>query len=99
MFPFQYTRRQALYRVVFINVHDTLRDDRTAVQSLVDKVDGAPALFCAVRQRLSLSVEAGEGRQQTWMNIQDPAAKGFDKFTRQHAHVAGEANQIYLSLG
>src|SRR5438045_9625780 len=58
---------------------------------------GAAADSSSVFQRLSLRVESGKSRQQTWMNVEDAATIRINKFRRQHAHVAGQTNQIDLS--
>ena len=45
-------RGQTLNRVVFMNRHFALRDDRPAIQSLINKMDRAAAVPGAVLQRL-----------------------------------------------
>src|SRR5436190_5565504 len=65
----QDARRQTLGRITVTDRHLALRDDGPAVQRLINKMYGAPADLCAMRQGLLLRVETGKRRQQTWMNI------------------------------
>ena len=56
----------------------------------------APAHLDAVLERLPLRVEAGEGRQQRGVDVQDPAGEGADEDGREEAHEAGEADEVDL---
>jgi hypothetical protein len=87
-------RGERLRRVVVCDGHNALRDDGAAVQSLIDEVDGAAAEFDAVLDGLSLRVEAGEGGQQTRMNIKYASAISCDEDGREQAHVTGEADEF-----
>src|ERR1700730_14700684 len=75
---------------------DPLRYYGAAVESLVNKMNGAAAPFDAVFKAMPLRVQPGEARQQARMNIQDAMAKGFNKVRREQSHVASQANEIYL---
>ena len=94
MFFDEDARGERLRRVVVEDGNGALRDDGAAVQSLVNEVDGAAAHFDAVGDGLSLRVEAGEGGEQTRMDVQDAPAKNFDEGGREHAHETGEADEF-----
>ena len=92
MLLFQNPRRQCLNRVIRKHRDFSLRDDWAAIQSLIDKMNGAAAKFRAAVQRLLLRIKSGKRWQQARMNIQNAAAIRCDKFARKDAHVTGEAN-------
>jgi len=71
-----------------------LQNNRAGIEVFVNEVDGAAGELHAVFERLPLRFEAGEGREQGGMNIQDPAWIFGDKKWREQAHVSGEANEV-----
>ena len=72
----QNSRRQTFHCISLVNQDRALRDYRTAIESLVNVVDGAAADLHAMFQRLPLRVQSGKGRQQTWVDVQDALRKG-----------------------
>ena len=50
--------------------------------------------FYAVVERLALRFQAGKGREQGGVDIENPAAKRGDEVGREKAHESGKANQI-----
>ena len=71
-----------------------LQDDDAVVYGLVDEVDGAAGDFRSVVEGLVLGVEAGEGGEQRWMDVEDAVGEGRDEGRRDDAHVAGEADEV-----
>ena len=65
---------------------------------LVDEVDGASRDLGSVVERLLLGVEAGEGRQQRGVDVEDAVGEGAHELGRDEAHVAGQADEIDLVL-
>ena len=57
-------------------------------------MNGAAGYLHAMSQSLILSIQAGEGRKQRWMDIQDTLRKLRNEPTAQKAHVTGQTNQI-----
>src|SRR5438445_10242790 len=65
-------------RVLVIGIehwHSLLNDDGSMIEVLIHKMHGAAADFGAVIQGLPLRVQAGKGRQQRGMNVEDPLRK------------------------
>src|SRR4030095_149006 len=58
--------------IVIQHRHDSLRDNRTTVKRIVDKVDGAAADLCSMRDRLPLSVKTRERREQARVYVEHP---------------------------
>ena len=87
-------RREGLFGVVVADGDDALRDDGAAVEGLVNKVDGAAGKLHAVMERLALRIEAGKGREQARMNVENAPAISFDKERREQPHETGEADEI-----
>ena len=73
-------------------------DDHAMVQMLIDKVDRAAGDLDAVVEGLRLRIEAGKGGQQRGMDIQNAIGKCGDKLRREQAHIAGQADQVYVVL-
>jgi len=61
--------------VGFENSNRSLENDSAVVEVLVDEVDGAAGDLYAVIECLLLGVEAGEGRQQRGMDVEDAVGK------------------------
>ena len=91
-------RREGLFGVVVADGDDALRDDGAAVEGLVNKVDGAAGKLHAVMERLALRIEAGKGREQARMNVENAPAISFDKERREQAHVTCETDKINCAL-
>src|SRR5439155_5330528 len=94
MFFNQNARGQTFNCVALVNRHHTLRNDRSAIERLINKMNRAAGFFGALLERLPLRVEARKRRQQTRMNVQNATAIAVEKLARQHAHVASQTNQI-----
>ena len=76
----------------------SLEDDDAVVQLLIDKMDGAAGDLDAVVEGLLLRVEAGEGREQRGVDVEDAVGEGADEVRREQAHVAGEADELDVML-
>ena len=73
-----------------------LQDDDSVVELLVDEVDGASGYLYSVVEGLLLGVEAGEGGEQRWMDVEDALREGLDELGREQAHVACQAHQVHI---
>jgi len=84
--------------VGFENEDAALQNDCALVEMVIDKVDRATDDFDAVVEGLLLGVEAGEGRKQRRMNVEDAIRKGCDESRREQTHVAGETDEVDIVL-
>jgi len=80
--------------VVVCDGNDGLEDDGASVEIFVDEMDGAAGEFDAIFESLALGLEAGEGREQRRVNVEDAVGEGGDEIGGEKAHVAGEADEI-----
>ena len=83
--------------VVVEHRNRSLKNDRAVVQLVVDKVHGAARHLHAVVEGLLLRVEAGEGRQQRGMDVENAMRKRGHELRRQQPHVAGKTYQIHAA--
>src|SRR5919108_702199 len=74
--------------------NDRLTDDRSAVEL------GANEMHCAAgeadtrRERLPLSMQTAERRQQGRMDVDHPITPGLDKTLLQHPHETSKADEL-----
>jgi len=76
MFLFQDALGKGVLVVGIEDRNGGLQDDGACVEIFVDEMDGAAGEFHAVVERLLLGFEAGEGREERGMNIEDALGKG-----------------------
>lgn len=76
----------------------SLEDDDAMVELFVDKVDCAAGDFCTVGEGLPLGVQAWEGGQERWMDVEDAIWEGLDEVGGEQAHVAGEEDEVDAGL-
>src|SRR2546427_1306186 len=80
---------------IFVEDGDSgLQNDRAGVEIFVDEMHGAAGEFDAIFEGLALRFEAGEGREQRRVDVQDAVWIFGDEKRRQQAHVTGKANEI-----
>jgi len=79
--------------------HRSLHDDRAAVDALVDEVHRAARHLRAVRERLLLRMEAGEGRQQAGVDVEHALRVAAQEGWREQPHEAGEADPLDAVCG
>src|SRR3989442_5957460 len=80
---------------IFVEDGDSgLQNDRAGVEIFVDEMHGAAGEFDAVFEGLALRFEAGEGREQRRVNIQDAVWIFGDEKGREQAHVSCQADEI-----
>ena len=72
MFLSQDPRRERLHGVGVQHRNRRLQNDRTRVQFFVHEMHRAAGDLDAVFERLMLRVETRKGRQQRWVNIENP---------------------------
>src|SRR6266436_5830234 len=94
MFLFQDALGKGVLVVGVEDGDDGLQDDGAGVEIFVDEMDGAAGELDAVVEGLLLRFEAGEGRQERRVNIEDALGKGGYEEGGEKAHVAGEADEI-----
>ena len=75
MLLLQNARRERLDGVVFQDRHGSLDDDGTVIADLVDEVDRAPGHLDPVLERLGLTVQSREGREERRVNVEDPISE------------------------
>jgi hypothetical protein len=84
--------------IAFFDGDGTLENDDAVIDGFVNKVDGAASDFDSELQCLFLRVEAGEGRQQRRVDVEDAVGEGGDELRRDDAHVACETDEIDVVL-
>ena len=84
---------QRLGRVVAADCDSLLREDRPAVDALVDEVHGRAGLGDAGGELLLDGVRAGELRQQRRVHVDDRAGEAIEERRREEVHVAGEHDE------
>src|SRR5258707_1439646 len=94
MFLFQDALGKGVVVVGIEDGDDGLQDDGAGFEILGDEVDGSSGELDAVIEGLLLRFEAGEGRQERRVNIEDALGKGGYEEGGEKAHVAGEADEI-----
>ncbi len=73
--------------------HSCLQNDRTGVETAVDKVHGRARHPNAVLEGLPLGMQTGERRQKRWMDVQNPMGKSLEQHRANQAHVARETHE------
>jgi hypothetical protein len=74
--------------------HRRLGDDRPAVERRRNEVHAAAVQPHAGRQRLGVGPDAGKGRQQRGMDVQQAAFEAAHEALAEDAHEAGEQHQV-----
>ena len=90
-------RSQRLRRVLVVDGHRGLPDDRAGVEIGRDNVNSRATDLDAMRPRLALSFEAWERREQRRMHIQDGVRECFDKLRTEEAHEACQAHEADIA--
>mmetsp|Transcript_4898 Transcript_4898/g.11416 ORF Transcript_4898/g.11416 Transcript_4898/m.11416 type:complete len:226 (+) Transcript_4898:773-1450(+) len=87
---------EALGCVVVLDGNGFLDDDGPAVDVVArrDVVDGAARDLDALLQHTAVAVEAGEGRQQGRVDVDDLVGPLAHKLVRQDAHETGKADEL-----
>ena len=80
--------------VVIRDGNDGLEDNGAGVEIFVDEMDGAAGEFDAIFESLALGFEAGKGREQGGVNVEDAVGEGGDEIGGEKAHVAREADEV-----
>ena len=80
--------RKGVLRVVVVNGHARLGDDRPGVDAVVDEVDGAPGDLHTVREGVTNAVRTREAGQQRGVGVHEPAAEAAEAAADYLAFVA-----------
>ena len=89
---------KGFHRVLIQNGHGLLADDGTGIHAGVDEVHGAAGHLHACVERLFPGFQTGKSGQERGVDIDDAPFEGAQKITFEHAHEAGEDNQVHLRL-
>src|SRR2546425_10203600 len=84
---------QRFFRVGRLHRYRSLQDDRARVYPLVDEVDRRAGDRDSVDERLPLSVQSGERRQQRGVDVHQPSLPDADEHRSQEAHETGQADE------
>src|SRR4051812_11860562 len=71
-----------------------LQDDRSAVDSLVDEVDGHAHHLDSVLERLLDGSDAGKGGQERGVHVDDPAPEAGDEVRAEQLHESREHDEL-----
>src|SRR5256885_2111130 len=80
-------RGERVGRIVIKHRNDSLRDDRPAIQCLVNEMNCAAGELDSMLDGLTLRVESGKCRKQTRMNVEYAVAESLCEAGREQAHV------------
>lgn len=84
-------RGECLFGVVGEHGHCRLHQDRSIVHFGAHDVDRTTTDPDTGSENVGVSVRASEGRQQRWVNVDDPIAPAIDEVGCQQAHEARKA--------
>lgn len=82
------------WRITRKDGHLFLGDDFTGVHTSIDEVDGTTGNGSSGIERLFPCLQTGKTREERGMNIDKTAREGIKHGGLDHAHVAGEDNEI-----
>ena len=94
MFDFQHTRGQGVGGVGIVYGHGALGDDGAAIELGGNEVHGAAREAAAFVDGALVGVQAGEGRQQRGMDVDEAALIMRAKFAREDFQVACEQHEV-----
>ena len=94
----QNPRRERLRRVIVLDRHHRLQNNRPGIETLVHEMHRAARKFRAVFERLPLRFESRKRRQQRRMNVQDAVRKRANEIWRKQSHVPGQADELNAFL-
>ena len=89
-------RVQRLRRVAREDGDPLLREDRAAVDALVDEVHGRAGFADAGGELFLDGVRAGERRQERGVDVDDRVREAVEEVDRQQVHVAGEHDDAHV---
>ena len=89
----EYSSRQRLDRVVFMNRDRVLHNYRAVIEMFVDQVNCAAADFDSVLQRLPLRVQSGERGQKGRMDVKYSMPKCVYEQGADQSHIACQTNK------
>ena len=98
MFLLQHPRSQRVGRILVQHRHGGLRHDRAGVHFRRNEMHRRAVKLHAIGQRALMGVQAAIGGQEGRVDIEHPAVPLLDEPGGQHAHEAGEADQLDLVL-
>jgi len=91
---FQYARGQGRFCVARADRDSRLHDAFTAVDYLVDEVDGASGLTVSRFEGAGMGVQAGVFREKGRVYVDDPVLERADEGGLDHPHEAGEHDEV-----
>lgn len=97
MLLFQNALRQRAWGVAREHRHDTLDDDRSAIELRCHQVHRHSTDLHAMLDRLSLSLESWERRKQRWMNVENAVGERVDERCADQTHETGETHEANIS--
>ena len=90
----QHARRKRCFGVVRFYRYCGLCDDRTVVELRGDEMDGTAVNPDAGSKRAPVRVQAGKGRQQRRVNVEESATVALDESIGEHAHETGKQHEV-----
>ncbi len=85
-------------RIIVPDRHSLLSNYWSGIHARIDEMDGAAGDLNAVIQRLFPGLQAGKGRQQGGVDIDDPAFKSLEEVPLEHSHEARQGDHIHLGF-
>jgi hypothetical protein len=89
---------QGVLRVIVLDCHGELRDDRPGVDARVDEVDGRPRDLHTVGEGITDPVCSGKRREQRWMGVDDAQGEAVHEFRSENPHEARRDDPVRVVL-
>src|SRR5262245_35262922 len=90
--------RQGLHRVAVEHRHGGLKHDWAAIELRRNQMYRGATHTHAVRQRLPLSIQPGEGRQERRVNVEDAVRESLEQRRADAAHETGETDETDTAI-
>ena len=85
--------KEAGLRVLRIDRHHLLQEDRPVIHLLIDEMDRHAGDLDSPRQRIADGMRPGEGRQERRMDIQEAMRISSDEARRENPHETRQTNE------
>jgi hypothetical protein len=80
------------------NVNTLLENNRAAIKTVINEMDGAPRDLHAMPDCLPLPVQPGKRGEERRVNIDYPSGKCFNDLSSDNPHIAGKHEQVGIAV-
>jgi len=97
MFLSENPRRERLVRISLEDRDSALNDDGAAIELRSHEMHSDTAHLDAMRKCLTLRIDAGERREERWMDIQDGIGIRLEQRRPDEPHIAGQTDKAHAA--